>query len=172
MIENLVWTDELVEILKAKWADGASATVIASEMMVTRSAVLGKVFRLKLTKRRVPQPKTPERPYKRRKSPWRPQDRPVVHLTRGMNNLPPDQSSYAVSLLDVRRDQCRFPLNDPGPEFMFCGAPTDATYCDRHSRICYINGRKPTRAEFELNAKLNQRKHVQSLIEQVMGVES
>lgn len=46
------WTDERVELLKAMWAEGKSASQIAKELGgVTRNAVIGKVHRLGLSNR-------------------------------------------------------------------------------------------------------------------------
>jgi GcrA cell cycle regulator len=43
------WSDERIKVLKRLWAEGKSASVIAKTLGgVTRSAVLGKVFRLRL----------------------------------------------------------------------------------------------------------------------------
>ena len=49
------WTDERVELLKKLWADGLSASQIASQLGgVTRNAVIGKVHRLNLSGRAKP----------------------------------------------------------------------------------------------------------------------
>lgn len=46
------WTDERVEMLKAMWSEGKSASQIAKELGgVTRNAVIGKVHRLGLSNR-------------------------------------------------------------------------------------------------------------------------
>ncbi|WP_185983380.1 GcrA family cell cycle regulator [Aureimonas mangrovi] len=46
------WTDERIDLLKKRWADGHSASQIAGELGgVTRNAVIGKVHRLKLESR-------------------------------------------------------------------------------------------------------------------------
>lgn len=46
------WTDERVELLKKRWAEGLSASQIAAELGgVTRNAVIGKVHRLGLSGR-------------------------------------------------------------------------------------------------------------------------
>ena len=43
------WTDERIDMLKQLWADGATANSIADRLGgVSRSAVLGKIFRLRL----------------------------------------------------------------------------------------------------------------------------
>src|SRR5437868_9966473 len=63
--ELQTWTDERVELLKALWADGLSASQIAGELGgVTRNAVIGKVSRLGLAGR-MKRPATP-RVYKPR----------------------------------------------------------------------------------------------------------
>src|SRR6186713_2052734 len=72
------WTDERVEQLKKLWADGLSASQIASQLGgVTRNAVIGKVHRLNLSGRAKPASNA-ARPRKARPtSPHRP-SRPMV----------------------------------------------------------------------------------------------
>ena len=49
----MAWTDERVELVTKLWADGHSASIIASRMGgVSRNAVIGKVHRLGLSGRR------------------------------------------------------------------------------------------------------------------------
>ena len=43
-----VWTRERIALLKKLWADGETATAIAARLRMSKSAVLGKVFRLRL----------------------------------------------------------------------------------------------------------------------------
>jgi hypothetical protein len=45
------WPEEQVEVLKALWSDGRSASQIAHELHTTRSAILGKIHRLRLNNR-------------------------------------------------------------------------------------------------------------------------
>src|SRR5512134_1496608 len=52
---SMAWTDERVELLKKLWAEGLSASQIASRLGgVTRNAVIGKVHRLGLSGRATP----------------------------------------------------------------------------------------------------------------------
>ena len=172
MIENLVWTDELVEILKAKWADGASATMIASEMMITRSAVLGKVFRLKLTKRRTSQPKPSERPYKRRKTPFRPQE-PTCSFSPGIDGLA--LRSIFVCCFAPGRSTRSMPVSAQRSRTrVLCSAVRRPTrpIAIGIARFATSTAASLLARNLSLTPRLNQRKHVQSLIEQVMGVES
>src|ERR1700726_4879491 len=64
------WTEERVETLKKLWADGLSASQIATELGgITRNAVIGKVHRLGLSGRaKSPSSSTP-RPRKARAPP-------------------------------------------------------------------------------------------------------
>lgn len=59
------WTDERVESLKKLWADGLSASQIATQLGgVSRNAVIGKVHRLKLSSRGRATTAAPARPKK------------------------------------------------------------------------------------------------------------
>lgn len=62
-------------------------------------------------------------------------------------DIAPDQSEHAVSLFDVRGDQCRWPLNDAGPGFLFCGAKQEdgCSYCTRHHMIARGSGTRSER---------------------------
>jgi GcrA cell cycle regulator len=111
------WTDDRIAILKQLWVDGASAAMIADHLGISRSAVLGKIFRLR---RGDAAPAAPS-----------PRPRPKRPRPRG------------ISLLELTNETCRFPHGDPGePGFFFCGAP-DADleggkpYCAQHARRAY-----------------------------------
>jgi len=43
-----IWTRERIALLKRLWSDGKTATAIAAQLRMSTSAVLGKVFRLRL----------------------------------------------------------------------------------------------------------------------------
>lgn len=43
-----LWTRKRIALLKRLWADGQTATAIATRLQMSRAAVLGKVFRLRL----------------------------------------------------------------------------------------------------------------------------
>jgi Uncharacterized protein conserved in bacteria len=155
------WTDERVELLKKLWADGLSASQIASELgNVTRNAVIGKVHRLGLSGRAKDKVAAPaaQRPRKAARPPSAPA--PIVPQNR--NNVviapisrPPAAEeepvtmaeddvaipmSERVTIMDLRESMCRWPMGDPTkPEFRFCGARsvTGLPYCAHHARIAY-----------------------------------
>jgi len=154
------WTEERVEMLKKLWADGLSASQIATELgSITRNAVIGKVHRLGLSGRA----KTPSAAAARPRKVHLPKTLRVSRpATRGnlalahayevdgepesefLDNLIP--IGQRRTLLDLyneagqRLEVCCWPVGDPGtPEFFFCGGQSLAAlpYCSYHSRVAY-----------------------------------
>lgn len=144
------WTPELLAELRAlvelKWSSGA----IAKKFGFTRNAVIGRARRLGLTFNggagggnchapRPPREPKPKKPNLKRLFGLSPAMVPVETLT-----IPNYESPDAVAFLDVKPHQCRWPLNDPGPDFQMCGSEKlpDRSYCYRHCLLAY---RKPER---------------------------
>src|SRR3954451_13097830 len=147
------WNDERVETLKKLWAEGLSASHIATELGgVTRNAVIGKVHRLGLFGRaKSPATATP-RP---RKARAHPQMIRVARPTMRGNTALATAFEYEVeaepevvdnvipmgqrrTLLELSEQTCRWPIGDPGDaDFFFCGGPAAAglPYCSHHCRI-------------------------------------
>lgn len=136
----MFWTDERIEVLNKMWSKGFSASQIAARIGgCTRSAVIGKVHRLKLAGDRA-QMKKPQRtvPKKKPRS-----DTPHFRVRTSCPNPLPNEDPYIVPLAKrvgiegVEQDQCRWPYGDPrAPVFHFCdrkkviGLP----YCEAHAR--------------------------------------
>ena len=128
------WTDDRLAILKTMWADGATASAIAERLGLSRSAVLGMIFRLR---RRAAKKEQPEADAsgalkrRRRSRPSRRGTRPKKSRRRG------------ISLLELTNETCRFPHGEPGARgFFFCGMlgadlEGGRPYCDCHARIAY-----------------------------------
>lgn len=123
------WTAERVSRLKELWAGGFTAEAIAAQLGgVSRSAVLGKILRLR----------------RGATSAAAPTMRPVRRRHRKQNEPPPAPSSEPKRLLDLTNRCCRWPIAGPGArEILFCGAP-DADlaggmpYCAYHTRRAYV----------------------------------
>lgn len=145
------WTDERVELLKKRWADGLSASQIAAELGgVTRNAVIGKVHRLGLSGRAktvqssVARMRPTPAGQPRRQAPTQAAARPMAFSSRGntalaMSASPAPRQTPAprivpievvetelvcerVTIMELRENMCRWPLGDPSqPEFRFCG---------------------------------------------------
>ena len=126
------WTDRKLALLKRLWRDGKTATLIARRLGLSKSAVLGKIFRLRLPS---PAPKL---------------GRPVsssTHRRKGGLFKAETQSDARVkrgkSLLELSNESCRWPIGDPSKKsFHFCGEPgadleQGVPYCERHRQRAY-----------------------------------
>ncbi len=167
------WTDERVELLKKLWADGLSASQIASQLGgVTRNAVIGKVHRLNLSGRAKPAA-AQARPRKTRQTTVSPAARPAqrpmpvvgntalkvqstpapaprrVHAQVPLEDLVVP-ISLKVSLMALNDQMCKWPIGDPSAEnFHFCGHRSfnSVPYCEYHARLAYqpVNDRRRDR---------------------------
>lgn len=155
------WTDERVESLKKLWAEGLSASQIASRLgEVTRNAVIGKVHRLGLSGRATTSRIKTLRP---RKSIARTKRQRMVRFApagglgareafnpalydqvaeveaRQVEELviPLEERAYIQTL---KESSCRWPIGDPQHEdFHFCGKNKlpGLPYCEFHARRAY-----------------------------------
>jgi GcrA cell cycle regulator len=167
------WTDEVVETLRTAWEAGYSAAACAGEVYnkhgfaVTRNAILGKVDRLKLTKRR--DQVAVQKPRRRRvtgSSVISHDERkrtPTVRSSPAFEDveatdLPLDQSEFACTLVELRERSCRWPMGHPSSEdFRFCGADrgeNPAPYCRRHAEIA--RGKKVRISDEERQRRVRQ----------------
>lgn len=158
------WTDERVELLKKLWADGLSASQIATKLgEVTRNAVIGKVHRLGLAGRattsriRTARPRSNIALFPARSSQVQyrtfgntaikvapqPQERkaPAAAIIplRAIPELEPAPDGQ-VKLVDLKESMCHWPIGDPMEEgFHFCGRRKSfgVPYCEHHAAIAY-----------------------------------
>jgi GcrA cell cycle regulator len=152
------WTAERIALLKDLWAQGATAAVIGAQIGgMSRSAVLGKVHRLRLlahdSRRRASKPvpdiatmvTAPAR--RRRRTKYKQRAQPVVERQH-------------KTIFELTNRTCRWPHGRPGGCFFFCGAPEadlerGIPYCAAHMRRAYptySEGKPPTRAAARLLA--------------------
>ena len=143
------WTDEIVEKLRTLHAEKVSFSLIAVALGCTKNAAIGKALRLGLPRRERPinYNKAANKAKKIRIAPRMSRETHLMHVAE-WSNLPLNQSENAVSLLEIKSRQCRWPLNDPGPGFLFCGAEQleDSSYCCRHHLQAHDRG--PDSARF------------------------
>ena len=153
----MAWTEERVELLKKLWAEGLSASQIATRLGgVTRNAVIGKVHRLGLSGRATSSRSSSPRP-RRTQEPRAPRATSLMFGTRGATALKPqfdmelDPAPQPLeelviplheraSIMTLKESMCRWPIGDPGdPEFHFCGRKKLGTlpYCEHHARMAY-----------------------------------
>lgn len=143
---NPKWTDAEVDELKRLGAIGLSGGQIASEMGKTRSAILGKVYRLGLSMGKLSPVQTPEerraarneyqRQYSKEHKRVRP---PAVKKLPPAVPVPVKTGPLNIPLLKLKPRQCRQPYGD-NPPFVFCGQRTAAhmSYCAEHARLNYV----------------------------------
>jgi GcrA cell cycle regulator len=141
-----VWTRERIALLKKLWADGETATAIAAQLRMSRSAVLGKVFRLRLRPagNATAAAARSNKATLSRRHKSRP---PIKHRAKPAAAAEPAMAS-GKTLFELTNDSCRWPHGQPGTKaFHFCGAPGadlegGRPYCERHARRAYVGHRK------------------------------
>ena len=151
------WTHERIATLKRLWAEGKPASAIAEKLGgISRSAVLGKIFRLRLGAAAKPPGKSRQKAkancvnHKPRRT--APKDRPTRRrggqqgtrqATQQAAKAQPPASTHK-SLLDLTNHTCRWPQGRPGTKsFFFCGAlgadlENGLPYCAQHMRRAYV----------------------------------
>jgi GcrA cell cycle regulator len=142
-----VWTRERIALLKKLWADGETAAAIAMRLRMSKSAVLGKVFRLRLPSAAKATAAAARRDAatvgrrRRGRLPTKPQIKPAAPVM-----------ASGKTLFELTNDSCRWPHGQPGTKtFHFCGAPGadlegGRPYCERHMRRAYVGSRKTAAA--------------------------
>jgi len=147
---SAVWTPENTLKLTTLWKEGRTAAWIARALGpdVSRSAVLGKVYRLGLARgpeaRRAP-PATPRGAERRRedKPVARPAKRssgpPKIRATARASTPIVTPSEPKASILSVRRGECRWPYGRSGESgFGLCGRPVArGAFCAAHAEVGY-----------------------------------
>jgi GcrA cell cycle regulator len=142
-----LWNDERIAILKQLWAEGKTAGAIGKKLGgFSRSAVLGKIFRLRLrTDKASAETATPKadcqkpQPAVRKNGPVRRRSGPVQS-----GAAKPPRTSTHKSLLELTNTCCRWPHGRPGAKnFFFCGAPgadveNGIPYCASHMQRAYV----------------------------------
>ena len=140
------WTKERITTLERLWAQGKSAGTIAEALGgISRSAVLGKIFRLRLGDApavRTQQNAKASKPSLKQRTKGRgPARRRGVELA---TTAPPARAPRRKSLFELTNQCCRWPHGEPGSKsFFFCGAPgadveSGVPYCAPHMKRAYI----------------------------------
>ena len=127
---NTPWNAECDAVLTKLWLEGYSAAQIAGQIVaqVTRCAVIARAHRLKLPARRPAYPARKRFGSVPKLAPPRPQPPPE----------PPPPSAPAMrrlSLLELERSHCHWPIGDPMAFFCAADAVSGAIYCPFHQRM-------------------------------------
>jgi GcrA cell cycle regulator len=135
-----IWTPERVALLKSRFEAGLSCRQIADDIGVSRNAVIGKLSRLRLTRK-----ETGEAPRPSRKPAPKLQQQMLeeVYAPSPVAGGAPIHSGHHCSLFELSEQKCRWPISTPGAEdFCFCGnTPVEGLpYCPGHTRLAYRPG--------------------------------
>ncbi|WP_158810428.1 GcrA family cell cycle regulator [Beijerinckia sp. L45] len=153
------WTDARIEFVKQRHGEGASAAQIATELGrgVSRSAVLGKIFRLGLSKPQAPAlVRAQQRPaaaparalrskvVERSKQTAKPAPPPPVRIAPVAALAEPVDGGLEIH--ELRDRSCRWPVGAPGGDDLmrYCGAGVSEAvraaglcYCPEHMKVAY-----------------------------------
>jgi len=144
------WTDDAIATLTRLWNEDIPASAIGREMGITKSSVLGKVHRLKLSARnpqecaiqsRKPSPSKPK-PVRKISitAEFLPNQRVPEFKTepldlRGSKAWEPLPGHIPLTLMELGPRSCRWPCNGG-----FCGCETTkGSWCDEHRKIGFRN---------------------------------
>lgn len=155
------WTEPRVARAKKLWLEGKSAEEVARDLGggVTRNGVIGKMHRLGLAKRQGAGGSKPvgpgvastinsraARPRASKAAPAAP--RPLAADATAQAPrvepapLPPEPEvagAQLVTILELGRHACKWPVGMPQPVQLFCGRRQhgDAPYCAEHARVAF-----------------------------------
>ena len=147
------WTDDVIDRLKALWAEGHSTAEIGRRMGVSKNAVVGKAHRLSLDARPSPIRRgepgdAPKRPAaKRVTGPTLPTMAAPAPEPREVRPVPAPAPAPAPALRAVSRTgggrlvACCWPIGEPGTRsFRFCDDESlpGKPYCRTHAALAYV----------------------------------
>jgi GcrA cell cycle regulator len=127
------WTRARIAELRDLWSAGKTATAIGQALGgITRCAVLGKIFRLRLA------------PAARGASARQPGDKAPARRRAGKPPQPAPSKARRKTLFDLTNECCRWPYGELGNRhFFFCDAAgadvaRGIPYCAQHMQRAYI----------------------------------
>jgi GcrA cell cycle regulator len=135
--KRVTWPRQQLERAVAMWKAGYSGLEIAVELGTTRSAAIGKLFRLGLRRgpahekaAKASNGKGAMRPKRDSRAPWFPPPQPRPR---------PEAAAKAITLIDLKSHHCRWPVAGAGATTLFCGGSAYAgyPYCATHCRMAY-----------------------------------
>ena len=147
-----MWDKALEEKACQMWNDGGlTASQIANALTAetgrtyTKNSIIGKMHRMQAAgraeSRKSPIKRAEPRPRADRRIPIPAPRRAIVCD----DSLP----LGSVTILQLRRHHCRFPLGDPRDDMRYCGAQAmdERPYCQKHHEICYrpLENKTPSR---------------------------
>lgn len=136
------WTEDRINRLKTLWREGRSAAAIADDLGsgISRSAVIGKVYRLGLSKGGHGLASVAPRETRKPRGAADPVAAVAEPTATAPRRLATDGPEYGLAtILTVRRCQCRWPYGEPEDSaFKLCGRPVArGAFCGAHAEMGY-----------------------------------
>jgi GcrA cell cycle regulator len=144
---NNPWTEEEDKYIKENYKELSASQMSTKLPGRSRSAVIGRLHRLGLTKSDRPINRASKRPTvtgrgrtvekKRSEAPIVKHNTKAASLKKKIYPYAPPVVPKHIRLMDLKPNECRFPLGD-GP-FTFCGNTTKPgeSYCPHHGYLSY-----------------------------------
>jgi hypothetical protein len=126
------WSDQMAATLRALWPTW-TAGELCKLMGLTRSAVIGKAWRLKLAPKKASGGKK-----KLPRSMSGPRLRPKVYYVATLPQPILELDFLNLSIEDIRSDECHYPHGGEGTPMTFCGQLVEhgSSYCPYHRKLC------------------------------------
>jgi GcrA cell cycle regulator len=143
MTNSMFWVEhpEADQVMRKMFEDGCTMSQIGAAIGCSRNAVIGKVHRLGLERfvGRATPPR--QQPTKRARSPRLPPPPPVL-VEAPMPMLvevveAPTAGHARKQIIELRSDECRWPVGEPGADLCFCAEPQrwGSSYCAYHDDL-------------------------------------
>lgn len=123
----MIWSEKKITQLQDLWAKGRTSGEIALRLKTTRGAVMGKIRRLGLNRKKL----VKKKPITVRKS--------IVGYV--MARVPKLWLGVYDAVSQLKKEDCRWPIGDANhPDFKFCCKPKLPTgpYCKEHKAIAGV----------------------------------
>jgi hypothetical protein len=148
-------SDEKLKKIADMWAENYTSSQIAKEFNLTRSAVMGMIYRMKkaglvdpfshkVVAKPKPEPKRKPKPVVEKKGVSTKRTPPIFIKPKPVGHVP-------LTLMQLKNNSCRYVVNDGhASQFLFCGKPKEkGSYCMEHANLCYIKPHKGVKKEKE-----------------------
>ena len=130
------WSAEREAELRQYIADKYSSGQTAEKMGLTRNKVCGKANRMGLRFLSQEQPPRGSKPKPRTRRGWG-ISKSIFREGPIMPEPPPKPPEFlGLTFAQIEAGQCRY-IDDSSGQTLYCGAPTEASFCNYHHSICY-----------------------------------
>lgn len=139
--------DEMNNKIVAMWNANMTSSEIAKALHITRSAVMGRVSRLRekgvalrsiqKIKPAIKREVKTRRGWVMKKQP-KPKSAPVISLDQFTLDIPEPPTD--ISIMELKENSCRYVIgSDRRRGALYCGKPkARRSYCEEHAKLCYV----------------------------------